>query len=694
MNHRFRAATAVAWSLLMSAVTDTLAGQPGAPETQEGSASSFSASLRNGPDLALQGDGTAVIVWAGATRTDTSQPSDLRGVFGATTHTQFYPGVYGSQPMNTTPLQRTDTAPRIAMNAYGRFVLVWLRDPGGSDAGGIRAQIYDRSDLQTASDFDVGASFAASPATGRFVSDVAIARNGDFVVGWDNPGTGPEMRLFSAGGLAKSSIFPGPAGSGIRLGMDGDGNFIALTRTAQNQVVFQRYDTAGAALGPLTTVSAAGAISDLGEISMNEAGGFAITWTSKSSPAADSDVYLRVYDAGGTPRTIAPVLAHQISTANQVEPSIAIAQNGFVVVSWTGLDGSQQKRIFAHRFDANGNSLSPEFQVNQLDPGALSAVAMDADGDFTVAWENDGFYAYVGYRSYVGSEPIDMAVTARITTTPVLACSTVEISTLIDNLHRQTEVFGAGSATYSGYDYNLPAGFRLLDVSGPGACLLSGSVPYFCDVQMPMAPSSSQTHTLKLQTPLIPGRFRIQFDMRSTHVDDNPANDQYVLDVVTQANPDAVHLSLDATHYTVNAESTTLVVRVQRHGSAQGAVSASLLYDPGLADLSSAFPGGFTPLNWASGDSSERMIELTAMRDPSITKDQTLALRLEPHSGACDGNNNSATVTLRSQQTSGGGDSGGGSPDDGGGKQGGGGLGLVWLMTLSLLSCLRALRMS
>ena len=67
--------------------------------------------------------------------------------------------------------------------------------------------------------------------------------------------------------------------------------------------------------------------------------------------------------------------------------------DGDFVVAWqsAGQDGCSYG-VYAQRFNAAGVAQGSEFQVNTYttDNQAASSVAMDADGDFVVAWTSYG----------------------------------------------------------------------------------------------------------------------------------------------------------------------------------------------------------------------------------------------------------------------------------------------------------------
>ncbi len=93
--------------------------------------------------------------------------------------------------------------------------------------------------------------------------------------------------------------------------------------------------------------------------------------------------------------------------------SVAMDGDGDFVIAWesagtVGQDGSGYG-VFAQRYNAVGVPQGSEFQVNTYTTGAqkYSSVAMDADGDFVIAWsssgqDGDGFGVYAQRYNAVG----------------------------------------------------------------------------------------------------------------------------------------------------------------------------------------------------------------------------------------------------------------------------------------------------
>ena len=93
------------------------------------------------------------------------------------------------------------------------------------------------------------------------------------------------------------------------------------------------------------------------------------------------------------------------TTSNQTDPQVATDAGGGFVVVWDsyGQDGDKAG-VFGRRYDAAGNALTGEFQVNTYTTGQqkYATVAADASGNFIVVWNTreDGVYEDVFARRY------------------------------------------------------------------------------------------------------------------------------------------------------------------------------------------------------------------------------------------------------------------------------------------------------
>ena len=127
-------------------------------------------------------------------------------------------------------------------------------------------------------------------------------------------------------------------------------------------------------------------------IAMDADGDFIVAWHSTGQDGNSWGVFARRYNAAGRPEG-GVFQVNQETASHQTYPSVAVDADGDFVVAWgsNGQDGSGYG-IYARRYDAAGVAQGPEFQVNTFVTGSQSrpAVAMDAEGDFVVAWQSNG----------------------------------------------------------------------------------------------------------------------------------------------------------------------------------------------------------------------------------------------------------------------------------------------------------------
>ncbi|MFO1430156.1 MAG: hypothetical protein U1F76_08460 [Candidatus Competibacteraceae bacterium] len=131
-------------------------------------------------------------------------------------------------------------------------------------------------------------------------------------------------------------------------------------------------------------------------MAMDADGDFVVVWQSNGQDGDGYGIFAQRYNATGIPQESGnppkfefPV--NTITSSNQQYPAIAMDADGDFVVVWQGPQIVSD--IYARRYDKNGNDLNtPEFRVNTTTTGRqwYPAVAMDAAGDFVVAWQSQG----------------------------------------------------------------------------------------------------------------------------------------------------------------------------------------------------------------------------------------------------------------------------------------------------------------
>jgi hypothetical protein len=323
-------------------------------------------------------------------------------------------------------------APAVAMDAAGRFLVVWSSRSDGS-AYGVVGQRYDPAGVPVGGEFVVN-----TYTTGRQGSPaIAASANGGFVVVWQ--------------------------------GQDQDGDSYG--------VFGQRYDRAGAAVGQefrVTTYTTGAQLRPA--VAADAVGNFLVVWASIGQDGDDSGIYGQRFDAGGAPLG-GEFRVNSFTTTAQDFPAVAMDGAGTVVVweSAFGQDGSG-RGVFGQRYAPTGTPLGSEFRVNTYttDFQDEAAVAMDAAGNFVVLWTSGGrdgsSVGIVGQRYDTAGVPRGGEFLVNTYTTSTQAGSTVAMDAVGNfvvfwgSITQDGDNFGVFGQRYGGL---LPAALAV-DPAGNG----------------------------------------------------------------------------------------------------------------------------------------------------------------------------------------------------------------------------------
>ncbi|HKB04344.1 MAG TPA: putative Ig domain-containing protein, partial [Gemmataceae bacterium] len=125
-------------------------------------------------------------------------------------------------------------------------------------------------------------------------------------------------------------------------------------------------------------------------VAMDADGDFVVVWSSYVDGVLKEEVRGQRYNAAGLPQgSEFPVNIY--TNSYQSQPAVGMDANGDFVVAWRTFDqDGDDGGIFARRFNAAGEPLTGEFQVNTYTTNGqyLPAVAMNAAGQFVIAWES------------------------------------------------------------------------------------------------------------------------------------------------------------------------------------------------------------------------------------------------------------------------------------------------------------------
>ncbi|MCE9604990.1 MAG: DUF4347 domain-containing protein, partial [Planctomycetia bacterium] len=127
-------------------------------------------------------------------------------------------------------------------------------------------------------------------------------------------------------------------------------------------------------------------------VAADASGNFVVAWTSNGQDGSGAGVYAQRFDTTGN-KVGGEIQVNSTTANDQLHASVAADSSGNFVVVWESLlqDGAGYG-IFAQRFDASGNTVGGEFQVNTTtfsDQRSPSA-AMDGAGNFVITWSSFG----------------------------------------------------------------------------------------------------------------------------------------------------------------------------------------------------------------------------------------------------------------------------------------------------------------
>ncbi len=347
--------------------------------------------------VAIDADGDFVVTWSSF-----AQDGDGYGVYaqrynptGVAQGQEFQVNTY------TSSYQLYST---VAMDGDGDFVVTWSSFEQDGSAYGVYAQRYNAAGVAQGQEFQVN----TYTNNYQLYSTVAMDGDGDFVVTWssfdqDGSGYGVYAQRYNAAGVAQGQEFQvNTYTSSYQLystvAIDADGDFVVTWSSFDQDgsgygVYAQRYNTAGVAQGEEFQVNTYTTGSQqYSSVAMDASGDFVVAWSSYAQDGSGFGVYAQRYNAAG----VAQGGEFQVNTttlSNQVYSTVAIDTDGDFVITWSS-DGQDNSGygVYARRYNPAGVAQGEEFKVNTYTTGTqqYSSVAMDASGDFVVAWSSDG----------------------------------------------------------------------------------------------------------------------------------------------------------------------------------------------------------------------------------------------------------------------------------------------------------------
>lgn len=130
----------------------------------------------------------------------------------------------------------------------------------------------------------------------------------------------------------------------------------------------------------------------LPDTAMDSHGNFVVTWSSYFGDGNNEGIFAQRYNAAGAKQG-GEFLVNTYTTGIQRTPAVAMDATGDFVIAWVsvGQDGSGAG-VFAQRYNAAGVAQGAEFRVNGYTTSDQDSakIAMDSAGNFVVTWQSKG----------------------------------------------------------------------------------------------------------------------------------------------------------------------------------------------------------------------------------------------------------------------------------------------------------------
>jgi uncharacterized repeat protein (TIGR01451 family) len=294
--------------------------------------------------------------------------------------------------------------PSVAMDADGDFVVVWASSVQDGDSTGVYAQRYRSDGTPDGGEFRVNTTttdYQGAPS-------VAMDADGDFVVAWEcicqsDNDWGVYAQRYTSDGTPDGGEFQVNTYTTNyqwlpSVAMDADGDFVIAWESYRQDgsdwgVYAQRYTSDGTPDGDefqVNTYTSGGQW--YFSVAMDADGDFIIAWSSDGQDGDDYGVYAQRYQNDGTPDG-SEFQVNTYTASAQGRPSVAMDADGDFVIAWDSwVQGFSDVEEYAQRYTSDGMPVGSEFQVNTYttDWQYMPSVAMDTEGDFVIAWQSYG----------------------------------------------------------------------------------------------------------------------------------------------------------------------------------------------------------------------------------------------------------------------------------------------------------------
>jgi hypothetical protein len=361
------------------------------------------------PDVAVAPDGHSVVVW-------------VNGFFPANVMAR----VLGADGTPRTGDLRVSASepdfqdhPRVAMAANGNFVVVWQARVSQTAPARVYGRRFNAAGQPLGPRFRLGTGYHLEQSQ----PDVACAPNGRFVVAWTEndgkfqpdaePMTDVLARRFAADGHPLETDWIAAGGwynqYSPKLAINTSGAFVIAVEAydesdahddGSTYIYAMAYGADGKFLHLIDLYLVFSLYQSFPAVALADDGTTILAWEDSQADDSNDDNYwanapgilAQRFDTAGT-RTGEEIHVNTGITDVQVEPSLALTPEGFVVV-WSSAGGQDGdgKGVFAQRFALDGSKVGPETPLATRTAGdqSLPVVTLAPNGRGLAVWQSMG----------------------------------------------------------------------------------------------------------------------------------------------------------------------------------------------------------------------------------------------------------------------------------------------------------------
>ena len=335
------------------------------------------------PRIAVGPDGTTAVAWKNMRKWDRVVQVRTRRPNGAFAQVQTLSSAAGDA-----------TEDRIAIGPQGQTVVAWAWDTGKGRVIQARIRPAGAKRFGTTATLSARGGDAIDP-------QIAIAPDGTITIAWERAVSGKSViqartRRATGGWRSLTQLSKtGGAATDVMLGVDGTGLVTAVWEraTTRGVVIQARQGQAGAAMGPITTLSGRGVHASDSDLGVGPDGTVTVLWEFDTTTRDMKIVQSRTLPPGAAWSPIETLTRRATSkdlpkSAPDVDdPVVAVAPDGTATGMWKQVASNGQVRVQARTRPAGGTWGAPVWLSASNREADEPRITVASNGVVTGVWK-------------------------------------------------------------------------------------------------------------------------------------------------------------------------------------------------------------------------------------------------------------------------------------------------------------------